>query len=142
MARFMKFISRNYGKILLVLLFLSLLRLPVCISEEDSEIRGVFMKEEGKPNTLQPHNWNAIAELLASYEVNMIVVEAANIDTFFGEEQIPQLISAFHEKNISVHILMKAPYLTSNSSLWTLNHLKEVVHASGDPLRAWTLLKF
>ena len=134
----MKFISRNYGKILLVLLFLSLLRLPVCISEEDSEIRGVFMKEEGKPNTLQPHNWNAIAELLASYEVNMIVVEAANIDTFFGEEQIPQLISAFHEKNISVHILMKAPYLTSNSSLWTLNHLKEVVHASGDPLRAWT----
>ena len=138
MTGFMKVISRNLGKILLVILFLSLIKLPVGISQENSRMKGVFFKENVELNTLQSHNWNIIAELLADYGVNMIVVEAANIDTFFGEGQLPQVLNAFHEKNISVHILMKAPYFTSNSSLWTVNHLKEVIHASGDLSRAWT----
>jgi uncharacterized lipoprotein YddW (UPF0748 family) len=127
---------------LFILLFLILLVLLIIPPERSpgfsGEVEGVFLKETSLGDTLQPHNWSAIAERLAKYKINTVVVEAANIDSFFAKAELPNAITAFHTQNIKVHVLMKAPSVTLNTSLWQRNSAGNPVYASGETSRAWT----
>lgn len=98
--------------------------------------RAIFLKEKTQGNTVQPHDWNAIADVYDAYEINMAVVEIASQDDFFGETQLPAIMTAFHARNIEVHVLMKAPAVTFNTALWQLNSGRTPVRA--DTAKAWT----
>jgi hypothetical protein len=98
--------------------------------------RAILLKEEKYGNSFQSRDWNTIANVYQEYDINTAIVEIADQDEFFGEAQLPAIITAFHSQNIEVHVLMKAPGATSNTALWQLNSARAPVMAGAT--KAWT----
>lgn len=69
----------------------------------ESEIRGVFIHESIFGYA---HDWNVIAETLASYDINMVVVNDFRIFSQRPYNEIRAAIDAFHSKGIAYHSLM------------------------------------
>jgi len=68
-----------------------------------SEIRGVFFHESIFGYS---HDWNTIAETLADYGINLVVVNDFRIFSQRPYNEIRAAIDAFHSKGIAYHSLM------------------------------------
>jgi len=81
-----------------------------------SEMRGVYC------STIiiqADHDWNVIAETLAGYDINVVVIdtfstmsEVGDWATFNMRDELPTLLSAFHSRDIKVIGMTAFPYWT------------------------------
>jgi uncharacterized lipoprotein YddW (UPF0748 family) len=76
-----------------------------------SEIRGVYIAA----NVLvSNHNWDLIADTLAGYNINTVIVDTFNTMGWINNirDELPLLLNAFHSRGIKVIAIAAFPYYT------------------------------